>query len=322
MQESRRAFQQQLIAVQARIKAVAMEVEKATRGTDEYVDWVTKENQIIREEKAIVEQLTMSEANEKQYFSDLSSALRASHEKERARAERTKYWGIMGSIIGAAIAFIGTTVNNYLRMKELRKLVTSSADASKFYHDQTVMLGQTVNQQYGKMESFLDDIRQQLGQETNANFSNSSDLKQSSSAVQSGKLEEILSNLKVQESNLEKEFKEVKKLIVISKSGKDMGVENIVYVGPEVEGMLKDTEKSLEWKMKLQALGTVTLVYAAIAVTVPIVISFLKGAGSWWKTKCEPPHDKTNKMACAPSKDSDQPGHPPSLIILCCVLNG
>ena len=28
----------------------------------------------------------------------------------------------------------------------------------------------------------------------------------------------------------------------------------------------------------------------------------------------EPPHDKTNRMTCAPSKDSDQPGHPPSLI--------
>ena len=28
----------------------------------------------------------------------------------------------------------------------------------------------------------------------------------------------------------------------------------------------------------------------------------------------EPPHDKTNKMICAPSEDSDQPGHPPSLI--------
>ena len=26
------------------------------------------------------------------------------------------------------------------------------------------------------------------------------------------------------------------------------------------------------------------------------------------------PCDKTNKMACAPSEDSDQPGHPPSLI--------
>ena len=28
----------------------------------------------------------------------------------------------------------------------------------------------------------------------------------------------------------------------------------------------------------------------------------------------EPPRDKTNKIACAPSEDSDQPGHPPSLI--------
>ena len=27
----------------------------------------------------------------------------------------------------------------------------------------------------------------------------------------------------------------------------------------------------------------------------------------------EPPHDKTNKMIFAPSEDSDQPGHPPSL---------
>ena len=31
-------------------------------------------------------------------------------------------------------------------------------------------------------------------------------------------------------------------------------------------------------------------------------------------SECEPPYDKTNKMAFAPSEDSDQPGHPPSLI--------
>ena len=32
------------------------------------------------------------------------------------------------------------------------------------------------------------------------------------------------------------------------------------------------------------------------------------------KQKIEPLHDKTNKMACAPSEDSDQPGHLPNLI--------
>ena len=34
----------------------------------------------------------------------------------------------------------------------------------------------------------------------------------------------------------------------------------------------------------------------------------------------EPLHDKTSKMSYAPSKDSDQPGHLPSLISLRCVL--
>ena len=33
----------------------------------------------------------------------------------------------------------------------------------------------------------------------------------------------------------------------------------------------------------------------------------------------EPLHDKTNKMACAPSEDSDQLRHPPSLISLRCL---
>ena len=28
----------------------------------------------------------------------------------------------------------------------------------------------------------------------------------------------------------------------------------------------------------------------------------------------EPPHDKTNKMTCAPNKDSDQPGYPEPLL--------
>ena len=32
------------------------------------------------------------------------------------------------------------------------------------------------------------------------------------------------------------------------------------------------------------------------------------------KKHFEPPHDKPNKMTSVPSEDSDQPGHPPSLI--------
>ena len=40
------------------------------------------------------------------------------------------------------------------------------------------------------------------------------------------------------------------------------------------------------------------------------------------KLTTEPQHNKTNKMTCAPSKNSDQPGHSPHLISLHGVLNG
>ena len=47
----------------------------------------------------------------------------------------------------------------------------------------------------------------------------------------------------------------------------------------------------------------------------------LKSVGVWCSCSLyqplptyEPHRDKTNEMACAPSEDSDQPGHPPSLI--------
>ena len=43
-------------------------------------------------------------------------------------------------------------------------------------------------------------------------------------------------------------------------------------------------------------------------------LSWLWNISQTMQCQYEPPHDKTDKMACAPSEDSDQPGHPPSLI--------
>ena len=44
-----------------------------------------------------------------------------------------------------------------------------------------------------------------------------------------------------------------------------------------------------------------------------LVTAVLRDCGISWVSSLMS-HDKTYKMACAPSEDSDQPGHPPSLI--------
>ena len=47
------------------------------------------------------------EKRERECFSLLSSAVRDSHESERAQAEKTKYWSVLGSVIGTCLGILG-----------------------------------------------------------------------------------------------------------------------------------------------------------------------------------------------------------------------
>ena len=91
-----------------------------------YLELVTEEHNVIKDENALILQLQTLERTEREKFSKLSTAVRDSHEKERAQAEKTKYWSLLGSIIGTCLGVIGTTVNNRMRMRELRQIVTDS----------------------------------------------------------------------------------------------------------------------------------------------------------------------------------------------------
>ena len=82
--------------------------------------------QVLKDEKLLQDEFKMLEKFEREYFSGLSNAVRDSHEKERAQAEKTKYWSVLGSIIGTCIGIFGTTINNRMRMNELRRLVSQN----------------------------------------------------------------------------------------------------------------------------------------------------------------------------------------------------
>lgn len=111
-QEMRREAQKMISDVQKRIKDIHLELEKTHRGEDRYLVLVTQEHQVLKEEKNLLDEFKFYEKGEREYFSNLSNAVRDSHEKERAQAEKTKYWSILGSILGTCIGIIGTTINN------------------------------------------------------------------------------------------------------------------------------------------------------------------------------------------------------------------
>ena len=52
------------------------------------------------------------------------------------------------------------------------------------------------------------------------------------------------------------------------------------------------------------------------------MINEVDADGELHVTTFEPQHDKTNKLTCVPSEDSNHPGHPSSLISLHYAING
>jgi len=130
-QEMRREAQIKIADVQKRIKDMHLELEKTHRGEDRYLVLVTQEHQVLKEERNLQEEFKFHEKSEREYFSSLSNSVRDSHESERAQAEKTKYWSVLGSIIGTCIGVFFTTINNRMRMNELRRLVSQNSSVEE-----------------------------------------------------------------------------------------------------------------------------------------------------------------------------------------------
>ena len=227
-------------------------------------------------------ELEILEQQERENFASLSSAVRESHEKERTRADRTKYWSLIGSIIGATIGIIGTSLNNYLRMRELRGIVSESVSGNQEMNSLVSKLSTTMTSQHNQIQTFITDLKSFLpsggvvGAQTQTKPIKETSLVDATQSHIAEQTKGILALVTRQEKVLEREMSDVKKLLAAS--GAKSGDGNIVYVGPDMGELLEDTRLNLEWRMKMNALWTVTFVYGAFALTLPILYGIIKGS--------------------------------------------
>lgn len=194
-----------------------------------------------------------AETAERGAFSILSTAVRDSHEKERARAERTKYWSVIGSVVGAIIGIIGTSLNNRLRMTELQSLVTRSvATNAAPVENLQAEVGGLAKAQQQQLETFVADLKLLLGEQYTA-----SALRGASDTGFTGS-REVMSAVKEHQLFLAKEMQGIKEIIAARKGVDLAGGEAIVYVREDLERALDKTEQNMEWKMKINSIVTVS----------------------------------------------------------------
>eukprot|EP00092_Neocalanus_flemingeri_P005308 GFUD01005716.1.p1 GENE.GFUD01005716.1~~GFUD01005716.1.p1 ORF type:complete len:245 (+),score=78.53 GFUD01005716.1:104-838(+) len=108
--QERREIAQKIMDVQRRIKDIHMELEKTVRGENKYLVLVMQEHQVLKEEQNLLSELRQAESSERLAMTVLSDRVRESQEKERAHAERTKYWTMIGFLVGTIAGIFGSAI--------------------------------------------------------------------------------------------------------------------------------------------------------------------------------------------------------------------
>lgn len=125
-QDKRREVSVELRAIQNKLKDIRNEILTTSRSEDRYIELVTQEHTLLKQENLIIERVNFSEKDERDSFILLSTTLKDSHDRERIQAERTKYVSIVGSILGTIIGIIGSTIINTWKMNEFKRMVLES----------------------------------------------------------------------------------------------------------------------------------------------------------------------------------------------------
>ncbi|XP_046975865.1 uncharacterized protein LOC124541969 [Vanessa cardui] len=122
-QNHRRDLGRELASIEARLKELHAEMQNTMKGDEKYLQLCTEEHKLIIQERALRTLFSDAEREERELFATMSSAVKLGHERERAHAERNKYWYIVASIFGTVLGIAGSTVNNRLKMAEFRDMM-------------------------------------------------------------------------------------------------------------------------------------------------------------------------------------------------------
>ncbi|XP_005113490.1 mitochondrial potassium channel [Aplysia californica] len=275
VQEDRRTMQQELTTVQAEVRTLGAELEKTNRTDSKYIDLVKKEHEILLVEKDMTNRIKALDKAERDFFSLLSAAVRESHEKERARAEKTKYWSIIGSVIGAIIGIVGSTVNNHRRMTQMRAILTESGESTAEYKAMTDKLLQTISQN-STSESFHFIQNTESGDVNTQKQKFEPDSFVVSSQLMEKQREEILHSIDKQSAVVISQLDEIHRLVGVQRA--QQGETNVVYVGPEIQTMLESTRESLGERMKQNTLASTAAISGVLSIGILALVYVIRGS--------------------------------------------
>nr|XP_046240908.1 mitochondrial potassium channel [Scatophagus argus]XP_046240909.1 mitochondrial potassium channel [Scatophagus argus] len=148
-----------LEALQVRLKEVRDRLDRVSREEAHYLELATLEHKLLQEERRLRIAHENAESSEREKFALFSAAVRESHEKERTRAERTKNWSIIGSVLGALIGVMGSTYINRVRLQELKSLLLEAQKGPESLQEALRVQAGNHRSQQDELRTLIDSLR-------------------------------------------------------------------------------------------------------------------------------------------------------------------
>ncbi|XP_013184267.1 mitochondrial potassium channel [Amyelois transitella] len=210
-QDRRRELGRQLADIEARLKELHSEMQNTMKGDDKYLHLCTEEHKLIIQARALRNQFVEAEREERELFATMSAAVKLGHERERAHAERNKYWYIVASIFGTVLGIAGSTINNHMKMTEFREMMEQqmARSASVLY---------TIAGGAGAGAANRADIADAMKTEFAYQEQLASNLKQMQDNINYlvTKQSSLIDHLHHQDEIIEKHMKDLKKIVVVA----------------------------------------------------------------------------------------------------------
>nr|XP_057910957.1 mitochondrial potassium channel [Doryrhamphus excisus] len=285
-----------LEALLARLKEVRDRLDRVSREEAHYLELATLEHKLLQEERRLRTSYECTESSEREKFALFSAAVRESHEKERTRAERTKNWSIIGSVLGALIGVMGSTYINRVRLQELKGLLLEAQKGPESLQEALKVQAGNHRSQQDELRALIDTLRVTINDPKGPSpaspirpSSTLSEVRSSNQRTESlmqsllpqvGQLQQGLAKVhnelcglrNLLETALQARRETPERPVGIERAGADevLGSESMFQT-------LEDTQRTLGERISRSTLYNATFTYTATAITIAAVYILLRG---------------------------------------------
>ncbi|XP_012286769.1 uncharacterized protein LOC105703175 [Orussus abietinus] len=156
-QDQRRSITRQAVMVNEKLKEIYAELIQTKRDDPKYVQLTIMENKGLQEQARLHGELNLLEIEERDHFTQLTTAIKEYHDSQAMNAQKYKYLSILASALLALVSLAGSMVYNNRRIVDVRNVITEAQKSNeKSFRDYFSSLENATNQKFREVMTLLE----------------------------------------------------------------------------------------------------------------------------------------------------------------------